>query len=149
MYVAERGIVKAACGQCLLIDGVKADLAVRTENVPRPLCALRADIRDVGAVGAAGERRAVNAHAQLRKLRTLDVSFGEDTHVLGDIQLCVRRARVVRVMISRRDEHRHAHIPQTAHKLRSGLEIRSAAVEDITGEQDDVCPLAARQLRQP
>ena len=82
MYVAERGIVKAACGQCLLIDGVKADLAVRTENVPCSLGALRAEICDVGAVGAAGERRTVDAYAQLRKLRAFDVPFGKNLYVL-------------------------------------------------------------------
>ena len=89
--VAEGGVVDAALGQLLLADGVvggvgPADLAVQAQEIEHALLPGRAEVLQQRAGVFLGEGRAVDAHAEVPEREALDLVFGEDAHVGGQLE---------------------------------------------------------------
>ena len=151
--MAERGVMDAARGKLLLRDRIVggarfADLPVQAEQLPDAGLLRGAEIREQGGGAPAREGRAVDAGIQLRQDDGAHGVLGKDVDVLGHAQPRVWRAGGERVVIARRDEHRHGHAPQAGDQLLAGLEITAAAVEQIAAEQDEIHVLGHGELRQ-
>ena len=151
--MAEGGVVQPAVRKVRRRHGVirrggVSHLRVHTQNVQQPRLLRHGKSPQQRGTAAVGERRAPDAHAQLRQRDGLNALCAEDMYVLGKRQARIRRARAVIVVVSGREKHlRGAAGKRLGERLRR-LGIGAAAVEQVAREQDDLRAVRLCQLRQ-
>ncbi len=153
MNVPKRGIVHAGGGKLVNRNGVvggawRADLAVQAEQVEYALGALRREACEQRGASCVRKCSAVNARWQLRQLDTAYLAPGENMDVSGQLEAQVRRAWRAAVVISRSDEHGHAHALQAPQKLLPGFKIYACAVKQVARKQHKVNAFRVRKLCQ-
>ena len=153
VHVAEGGIVQPAGRELrgrhgVIRRGGVSHLRVHAQNIQHPRLLRHGKAPQQSGAAAVGERRTPDAHAQLRQRHRLDARRAEDMYVLRKRQARIRRARAVIVVVAGREKHlRPTAVKRLGERL-CRLGIGARAVEQVAREQDDLCPVRLRQLRQ-
>ena len=153
MDVAEGDIVKAARGELLLRNGVvggvgpAAHLAVQHEDIAKPLALRHREAPQHGAAALFQKGRAAHPHTECGQRHAADLMLPEDADVPGQLEPGPGGFRRIIIVVSRGDEHRHAHPREAAGELLPGLVIAVVAVEQIAREQHELDLLLLGKLR--
>ena len=153
MHVAEGGVVQSAGCKLRSRHGViggrgVAHLAVHAEHVEQPRLLRHGKAPQQPGAAAVGERRAPDAHAQLRQRHRLDARRAKAMYVFRKRQARIRRARAVIVVVAGREKHLRPAAGKRLGERFGRLGVGARAVEQVAREQDDLRPVRPRQLRQ-